>query len=194
MLYSIAKNLVRVFMLIVFRVKVVNKELFPKEGPVIVSINHTSYWDVPLVAAFMPRKLHYMAKRTLFDIPVLGSFMKWVGAFPVSRDKGDIGAIKTALSVLKNDNVVAIFPEGRRVLKGMKHTAKPGVALIAQKSHAPILPVAIGGKFKLFSKITLTVGEPIYVGKPNEESFSTDELKEISSNLVNTILTMAGEL
>ena len=193
MLYNLASALVRVFMLLVFRVKVINKENFPKDGPVIVSINHTSYWDVPLVAAFMPRKLHYMAKRDLFKIPVLGSFMKWVGAFPVSRGKGDIGAIKTALDVLSQDKVVAIFPEGRRVLKGMTHSAKPGVALIAEKSGAPILPVAIGGKYSLFAKIPITVGEPIYVDAPEQGHLSTEELKSISGGVVNTILQMAGE-
>jgi 1-acyl-sn-glycerol-3-phosphate acyltransferase len=193
MLYNLASALVRVFMLLVFRVKVINKENFPKDGPVIVSINHTSYWDVPLVAAFMPRKLHYMAKRDLFKIPVLGSFMKWVGAFPVSRGKGDIGAIKTALDVLSQDKVVAIFPEGRRVLKGMPHSAKPGIALIAEKSGAPILPVAIGGKYRLFAKIPITVGEPIYVDAPEQGHLSTEELKSISGGVVNTILQMAGE-
>lgn len=193
MLYNLASALVRVFMLLVFRVKVINKENFPKDGPVIVSINHTSYWDVPLVAAFMPRKLHYMAKRDLFKIPVLGSFMKWVGAFPVSRGKGDIGAIKTALDVLSQDKVVAIFPEGRRVLKGMTHSAKPGIALIAEKSGAPILPVAIGGKYRLFAKIPITVGEPIYVDAPEQGHLSTEELKSISGGVVNTILQMAGE-
>lgn len=193
MLYNLASALVRIFMFIIFRVKVINEENFPKDGAVIVSINHTSYWDVPLVAAFMPRKLHYMAKRDLFKIPVLGSFMKWVGAFPVSRGKGDIGAIKTALDVLSQDKVVAIFPEGKRVLKGMSHSAKPGVALIAEKSGAPILPVAIGGKYRLFAKITITVGEPIYVDAPEQGHLSTEDLKSISSGVVNTILQMAGE-
>ncbi len=193
MLYKLAKALVFGFMHVVFRVKVVHKERFPMEGPVIVSINHTSYWDVPLVAALMPRKLHYMAKRDLFDIPVLGGFMKWAGAFPVSRDKGDIGAIRTALEVLSEDKVVAIFPEGRRVLKGMKHSAKPGVALIAEKSGAPILPVAIGGKYRLFARIPIVIGEPVWV-KPQENGrLSTEELKNISSGVIHSILQMAGE-
>lgn len=193
MLYAIAKTLVRVFLQTIFRVKVINKERFPKDGPVIVSINHTSYWDVPLVAGFMPRKLHYMAKRDLFKIPVLGPFMKWVGAFPVSRNKGDVGAIRTALDVLAQDKVVAIFPEGRRVLKGMTHSAKPGVALIAEKSGAPILPVAIGGKYRLFSKIPIIIGEPVYVNSPEMGRLSSEELKEISAGVVDTILQMAGE-
>lgn len=193
MFYQIAKCLVRIFMHLIFRVKVVNKERFPMEGPVIVSINHTSYWDVPLVASFMPRKLHYMAKRDLFDIPVLGRFIRSVGAFPVSRGKGDVGAIKTALSALAENKVVAIFPEGRRVLAGMEHSAKPGVALIAEKSGAPILPVAIGGKYRLFSKIPIVIGEPIWVKAPKTGHRSAEELKEISADLIQTILKLAGE-
>lgn len=193
MLYRIVKALVRGFMRVVFRVKVIHGERFPAEGPVIVSINHTSYWDVPLVAAMMPRKLHYMAKRDLFDIPVLGGFMKWAGAFPVSRGKGDIGAIRTALEVLSQDKVVAIFPEGRRVLKGMTHAAKPGVALIAEKSGAPILPVAIGGKYRPFCRVPITVGEPIWVKSPETGHLSTEELKGISSGVIQSILVMAGE-
>lgn len=193
MFYRIAKCLVRIFMHLIFRVKVVNKERFPMEGPVIVSINHTSYWDVPLVASFMPRKLHYMAKRDLFDIPILGRFIRFVGAFPVSRGKGDIGAIRTALTALSEDKVIAIFPEGRRVLAGMSHSAKPGVALIAEKSGAPILPVAIGGKYRLFAKIPIVIGEPIWVNSPETGHLSTEDLKKISTQLVQTILDLAGE-
>ncbi len=193
MLYKFISFLLRVFMRLIFRVKVYDMENFPKEGPVIVSINHTSYWDVPLVGCLMPRKLHYMAKHDLFKVPLLGSFMKWVGAFPVTRGKGDIGAIRTALEVLRQGKVIAIFPEGRRVKKGMEHSAKPGVALIAEKSGAPILPIAIGGKYRLFARVPITVGEPIWVKAPEKGHLSSDELKEISSDVLHTILTMAGE-
>lgn len=193
MLYKFISFLLRMFMHLIFRVKVYNIENFPKEGPVIVSINHTSYWDVPLVGCLMPRKLHYMAKQDLFKVPLLGSFIKWVGAFPVARGKGDIGAIRTALEVLGQGKVVAIFPEGRRVKKGMEHSAKPGVALIAEKSGAPILPIAIGGKYRLFARVPITVGEPVWVEAPEKGHLSSDELKEISSGVLHTILTMAGE-
>lgn len=191
MLFRFVRKLVTGFIYCIFFVKVHNREKFPLEGPVIVSFNHKSYWDIPLTDTVLPRPLCFMAKRDLFDIPLLGGIMKWSGAFPVSRGKGDVGAIKTAVSVLKQDKAMAIFPEGRRVMPGQEHRAKPGVALIAELSGAPILPVAIKGDYKLFRRMEIFIGDPVYVKRENGEKLPVEELQKISEQVLDTILTMA---
>ena len=133
-----------------------------------------------------------MAKKELFKIPVLGAILRWAGAFPVSRGKGDIGAIKAALSALKAEKAFAIFPEGHRVKEGEPHAAKAGVAMLAERTGAPIIPVAISGKYRLFSKINVYIGEPITVKSETGEKLSGEELQEISDYLIQKILYMAG--
>ncbi len=192
MLFRLTRFLVKCFMYITFRLHVHGKEKFPAEGAVIVALNHRSYWDAPLAVTVLPRTLCFMAKKELFDIPVLGAILRWAGAFPVSRDASDLGAIKAAMSALRAGKVMAIFPEGRRVLKDQAHTAKAGVALIAQKTGAPIVPVAIAGKYRFLSRVDMYIGDPIYVKAENGGKLTGEELQKISDDLISTILQMAN--
>ena len=178
---------------VLFRIKVHGKEHFPAEGAVIVAINHKSFWDAPLVAAELPRQLAFMAKKELFSIPVLGAIIKWAGAFPVSRGTGDLGAIKAALAALKAGKVMAIFPEGTRVKGDQTHSAKAGVALIAEKTGAPIVPVAIRGGYGLFSKIDVFIEEPMLVKSDDGKKLSSEELQAISDELMIKILHLAND-
>ncbi len=192
MLFRIVRFLIKCFMYVIFRIKIHGKENFPLEGAVIVAFNHRSYWDVPLTATVLPRMLTFMAKKELFRVPVLGSIIKWADAFPVSRGTGDLGAIKAALSALKAGKAMAIFPEGRRVMKNQEHNAKAGVALIAEKTGAPILPVAIRGGYRIFSKIDIFIEEPIYVKSEDGKRLPSERLQEISDELMIKILELAG--
>lgn len=191
MLLSIVRFLIKCFMYLVFRLRVHGRENFPKEGAVIVALNHRSYWDVPLVGSVLPRQLTFMAKKELFDMPVLGAIIKWADAFPVARGKSDLGAIRAALAALRAEKAMAIFPEGRRVKQGEPHTAKAGVALIAEKAGAPILPVAISGRYRFLSKVDVYIGEPIYVKPPEGGKLNAEELQAVSDRLLKTILDMA---
>lgn len=194
MLFRLVRFLIKCFMYLVFRLRVHGRENFPKEGAVIVSLNHRSYWDVPLVGSVLPRRLTFMAKKELFDVPVLGAIIKWADAFPVSRGKSDLGAIRAALAALRAEKAMAIFPEGRRVKPGESHTAKAGVALIAEKTGAPILPIAISGRYRLWAKVDIYIGEPIYVTPPEgARKLSGEELQAVSDRLMQTILDMAAQ-
>lgn len=192
MLFSILRKIIGVFMHLFFRLKVEGKDNFPKDGAVIVAMNHRSLWDGPLVAVCLPRQLAIMAKKELFDIPVLKTILKWSGVFPVARGKNDLGAIKTALAVLKAQKAFALFPEGRRVLDGEEHVAKAGVAMLAAKTGAPIVPVALSGKYRFLSKVTVNIGKPMYIKSKTGEKLTGDELQEISDYLLELILHMAG--
>lgn len=193
MLFRFVLSLVRGFLHIIFRLHVHGKENMPQEGAVIVALNHKSNWDPVLAITHMPRKLNFMAKKELFRYPVLKNILKWAGAFPVDREASGLSAIKTALSILRSGQVMAMFPEGRRVMGNQEHTAKAGVAMIAEKTGVPIVPVAIAGRYRLFAKIELYIGEPMYVKSENGEKLTGEELQQISDELLSKILYMAGE-
>lgn len=192
MSFRIIRKLAGFIMHLIFRIKVHGKENLPEEGAVIVAMNHRSLWDGPLAAVCLPRQLAIMAKKELFDIPVLKWILKWAGVFPVSRGKNDLGAVKAALSALKAQKAFAIFPEGRRVLDGEEHKAKAGVAMLADRTGAPIVPVAFSGKYRFLSKINIYIGKPIYVKSKTGEKLTGEELQEVSDYLMQEILHMAG--
>ena len=112
MFYNIAVWIVRVALLVVFRIKTVGRENIPKEGGVIIAYNHRSYWDPVMAGLTCPRKLRFMAKEELFKNKFFGFLIKSLGAFPISRGHGDLGAIKGSLKILAQGDAMLIFPEG----------------------------------------------------------------------------------
>lgn len=185
--FNVVKYLIRFFLLFVFRIRVFGKENFPKDGGVIVTINHRSIWDVLVGGVCMTRRLGFMAKAELFKNKVFGWLISSLGAFPVHRGKGDIGAIKSALSRLRGGDVVAMFPEGKRVKENESVSAKPGAVMLATRAQVPILPVRISGKYKWMSKIDVIIGEPITYEKYYEEKITVETLQELSDELLKTI-------
>ena len=192
MLLKFVLFLVKCLMYTMFRLHVHGKENLPSEGSIIVALNHKSLWDPVLAISVLPRRLNFMAKKELFKNPVLRAILKWAGAFPVNRGASDLGAIKMSLSILRDGRALAIFPEGTRVGEDQPHTAKAGVAMIAEKTGAPIVPVAIAGKYRFLSKVDLYIGEPISVKSKDGSKLSGEELQQISDTLMEQILHMAG--
>lgn len=193
MLFKIVKFLINCFLHVFFRLKIHNIENFPKEGGAIIALNHRSYWDAVFCVGLFPRRIFFMAKQELFSKPVLGGIVKWAGAFPVNRGTADVGAIKNAIKVLKDGECMGIFPEGTRVKEGEKHEIKSGVAMIAEKTKAPVIPIAIKGKYGFLRKIEVFVGEPIYVKSEDGSKLSHDEIYEFSRQIMVGVLRMAGE-
>ena len=127
------------------RLEVVGRERVPVDGPVIFICNHAHIVDPPLVGSFSPRPVHVMAKRELFETPLIGWLFWAVGAFPVRRFSGDLGALRVARNYLRDNGVVLMYPEGTRNHgRGLK-PALPGAAMVALLTAAQIVPVAIEG-------------------------------------------------
>lgn len=187
MFYKILKAICNVLFLLIFRKKVTGRENIPKDGGAIMAINHRSNWDVPIAALSSTRRLSYMAKAEMFRSKIGAWFFGALGAFPVHRGKGDIGAIKAAMTRLKDGNIVAMFPEGHRVKKGMHEEAKPGVVMLAIKAKLPIIPVHITGKYRWMGKIKVSFGEPIYYDDFYDKKLVVEELQALSNELMNTI-------
>ena len=143
--YRLMRRLVGPILRRYFRIRVTGLERLPRTGPVVLAINHRSMLDPILIGAVMPRPVCFMAKEELFRYPGLGRLLRWLGAFPVRRGEPDREAIQHALRRLREGQVVGIFPEGTRSVDGRLLTLHGGTALLALKSGAPILPVAITG-------------------------------------------------
>ena len=192
-MYSVLKFIVKIFCKIVFFVTVVGEENIPKEGAAILAANHTSLWDAPVLLPSIKRPMRTMGKAELFDNKLLGFFLRMAGAFPVKRGTNDITAIKTAIKTLKNGEIFTIFPTGTRSKNNENAEAKAGVALIASKSGAPVIPVVIRGGYKLFHKVTIYVGKPLYVKNENNTKPSGDELKIYADAILTKINSLGAE-
>ncbi len=148
--FSVSNFLVRVALRAFAHWEVTGRENVPPMGPLIVVANHQSNVDPPLIAASLPRRPYYLAKGGVFIFPVLSWLLRDYGAFPLRREGLDIRALRWALDILAQGKVLVIFPEGTRTPGGMRK-AMPGIAHIALKSQAPILPVGITGTERLGS-------------------------------------------
>ncbi|MBI4337766.1 MAG: 1-acyl-sn-glycerol-3-phosphate acyltransferase [Chloroflexi bacterium] len=124
--------------------EVEGRENVPPFGPLIVVANHQSNLDPPLLGVSIPRRLRYMAKRKLFK-SLFGTFLRAYGAMPLDLDGRDVAALRGALHLLSCDGALVLFPEGHRYPGQGMHRASPGVAYLALKSQAPVLPVGITG-------------------------------------------------
>lgn len=165
MFYAIAMRAVNLLWHIWFRLQINGRENEPDQGGYILASNHCSAID-PMIVCQGVRKtyIHFMAKAELFDIPVLKHVIRWLKAFPVSRGSGDMSAIETAKQVIRDKEVLGLFPEGTRSKDGQLLRFKSGLALIAQQTGAPVLPVTItycDPKKRFRSRVVVNYGKLI---------------------------------
>ena len=180
--YWLTTRLMRLVVWTFGRYEVVGADRMPRRGPLIVVANHLNNADPPLLGAALPRRLRFMAKHELFDSPA-GIFIRWFGAFPVRRFEADLAALRTAQSILKEGGVLAMFPEGHRSRSGGLGPPHPGTALIALRSGAPLLPVAITGTEAIRSPLVLLRRPPIRVVVG--ESFTLPATRRVGSEQVH---------
>ena len=190
MIYGFVKHVFRFLSIILFTVKVTGYDNIPSEGRVVLCSNHFNFWDPVLIAAFMKRKVHFMAKAELFQYPILKWILTRLGAFPVKRGVGDRKALKSAIDLLENDKVFGIFPEGTRSKTGEIQKGEPGLSYIALKGKSPIIPIGIVGNYKLFSNIQINIGQPMNLEHYYEKKVSSDELQEISDRVIEQIISL----
>lgn len=147
----------------IYPLKYHNKERLKNlQTPCIVIGNHKHFLD-PIAVAFQIKNkpVYYFAKKELFENKIVASFLKNAYGIPVSRKKSDMQAMRTALKVLKQGNILGIFPEGTRHKEGVMKDVESGTSLIALRSKVPVIPIYIKGKISAFKMNHVYVGEPI---------------------------------
>ena len=127
------------------RLEVVDAANVPAEGRVLIVANHLSNFDPVLVAACSPRRVRTMAKREMFETPLVGWTVWAFGAFPVRRHSADMGALRVGRNHLLAGRAVLVFPEGTRAPEQALIPALPGSAMLALLGDAPVVPVAVTG-------------------------------------------------
>jgi 1-acyl-sn-glycerol-3-phosphate acyltransferase len=138
----------------------------PARGPYLIVANHISWYDPPAIEFALGVAIRYMAKQEVFRAPIVGGVLHAIGNFPVRRGEADRGALETALRVLAAGEPVGYFPEGTRSRDGTLRRAKPGIAFLARRSGAPIVPVAIRGTPKAGFPVLPRADIVVRVGAP----------------------------
>ena len=169
---------------IMFPTKFVGKRNIPK-GACIISSNHRSNADAPLLAAHTWEKKYYLAKKELFNGKIKSSFMRSIGCIKIDRQSNDVGAIKECLKVLKRGKKLVIFPEGTRVNNENDELGqiKSGVALFAIKGKVPVVPMYIAKKSKLFRKNHVFIGKPFTLEEFYDRKLTSEEM-DIAGKIV----------
>ncbi|MBI3923018.1 MAG: 1-acyl-sn-glycerol-3-phosphate acyltransferase [Armatimonadetes bacterium] len=153
---------------------------FPREGGFVIVANHPTWLEPPLIATVCPRALRIVAKERLFHLPVVGTFLAGLGCYPVRDDPvtgkptADMGSLLAMVKVVKNGDVLLIFPEGGRSDFGKLLPFELGASVLAMAAKAPIVPVAVVGAYEAWPmdrilprpyRIVVQVGEPIHIPK-----------------------------
>lgn len=187
--YKFGKGLFTFYFRCFNRVIIRGRENEIPEGAMVVFGNHYSNLDVFLLTIAFKRQIRFMAKHTLFGIPVVGYFVKAYGAFPVNREKTDLTSMKTALKILKEGEVLGIFPEGTRVRGEKFSDPKGGIAMFAWKTKSPVVPVHLEyrRRFHFLNHIEVTVGAPILPEELGIEKGSPEEYRGASERLIDRV-------
>ncbi len=198
--YGIAGILIRTVSRIFFRIKISGRENVPKSGGFILASNHISYFDPPLMGSFCGRELHFMAKKELFRNKIFGALIRHFNSHPVNRSGFDKSAIETAVSLLKNDQPMLIFPEGTRA-KGVDFLpARPGVALIARAAEKPIIPALVYGSNSLKNcflgkkRMSIIFGSPIMPAELSSFPRDKNGYRLLADTILNRIKGLKVEI
>lgn len=170
----------------------------PPKGPLIVVANHLSNIDPPLLMSSMPRRLHFLAKQNLFRVPLAGLLLRIYGAYPTFRGHRDVEAILWARRLLRRDGTIVVFPEAHRNPDEGMQKGTPGVALLALRSQAPILPVGISGTEHIgplwrivvpTGRITVQIGQPFSL-PVIEGKLSREQLQELTDTIMYRVAAL----
>lgn len=174
----------------------------PVEGPLIVAPIHVSLLDPPCVAAGLPRGLRFMAKEELFRFRPFAALITSLGSFPVKRGAGDMEAIRRAISELERGRAVLVFPEGTRNDAVTMLPINRGVAMLAKRTGAPVLPVGVCGTHRSWprgskrlrrSAFAVSFGVPLTYAEFAADGDDRRAREAFSSELARRILEATRE-
>ena len=180
-------------------------EEIPRDGPVILAANHISNADPVIIGAWLVprlgRRMHWLAKKEIFDWPIIGWMAAHGGIHPVDRSTADVEAFRLARRILDEGHALFVFPEGTRSPDGRLQEAKDGVARLALRTGAPIVPIGIAGSDRVWPKgrllprpggvVTVAVGHPFRLSDENEDGGNG---RAARSSATRRLMTRIAEL
>ena len=194
--YWLGYNLSRFLAQLFFGFRIIHRERVIQTGPVILAMNHQSFFDPPLAGNACDRAIFFLAKKSLMNVPVLGWLLPKLNVIPVNLEGGDRSAMKALIRILSAGECALVFPEGSRTPDGTLQPAAAGLGLLIAKTRAPVVPMRIfgafdawpiHGKIHLWRKITIVVGEPIYFSESDFGSGGKDIYAQLSQRVMDAI-------
>lgn len=189
---TLVQRLVSGFFMCLFSVRVEGRENIPAEGGIVITPNHISNWDPPLIGSISPRRVKIMAKAELFSNKLLSAFFTALGAYPVSRGTSDVEAVKASLRMLKEGEPLLIFPHGRRIKPGEDVPIKDGALMIALRARVNIVPAYISGTYGFRHRITVRFGEQFDLSPYFGKKVPVEEQKKLSAELWERMKALGG--
>lgn len=204
MLYWGVKAVLTPVLRLGYRVRIEGRENIPQHGPVILAANHRSFMDSLFLPLVIRRRVTFVAKAEYFDSKKTAWFFRGVGQIPIRREGGSASerALASATEVLTSGGVFGIYPEGTRTRDGYLHRGHTGVARLALRTGAPIVPVGMIGTDEIqatdaklprfFRRVTIRFGSPVplghYVGREDERIV----LRQITDEVMFDIQQLSG--
>ena len=188
--YSLSKAIAKIF----FNYRVIGAENMIEEGPCIIAANHCSYLDPPLVGVASKRAIHYLARKSLLDVPILGPILPELNVIPVDQKNADRSALMGIIRVIRGGGAALIFPEGTRSREGNLQPAQPGIGMIVAKTGAPVVPVRVFGSFEAFPRerriarcvtVTVAVGRPLHFSPEGDSG--RDAYQKIGDSIMDAV-------
>jgi 1-acyl-sn-glycerol-3-phosphate acyltransferase len=183
LIYQLASTLAQFTALNIFDLQVFGRENIIEDGPAILASNHQSFLDPPLVGCNLHRQIHYLARKTLFDIPVLGKLLPHLNVVGVDRDGADMSALKTVIRLVKDGGCTIVFPEGTRTSDGNLLPARAGLGLIFGAYDA--FPRT--AKFPRIAPLTVVFGKPLHFTKADTAGDPREVYQHLSDRVMATI-------
>jgi 1-acyl-sn-glycerol-3-phosphate acyltransferase len=204
MAYWVVKAILTPLLRVLYRVRVEGRNHVPRRGPVILAANHRSFMDSLFLPLVIRRRVTFVAKAEYFNSWKTKWFFSAVGQIPIRREGGSASerALASATEVLEHGGTFGIYPEGTRTRDGYLHRGHTGVARLALRTGAPIVPVGMIGTDEIqatdaklprfFRKVTIRFGDPIplphYVGRQDERIV----LRQITDEVMFEIQQLSG--
>jgi len=197
--YTLSRLLAQVF----FRFRIRHRERMLQSGPVILAMNHQSFFDPPLAGNASDRAIFFLARRTLLDHWFWGWLLPKLNVIPVDQEGSDRSALKALIRILRAGQATLVFPEGARTLDGNLQPAQPGLGLVIAKTLAPVVPMRIFGAHEAWPRgskkirvhpITIVVGHPIFFSEADIAERGKDVYQSLSERVMTEIakLTIDG--
>jgi 1-acyl-sn-glycerol-3-phosphate acyltransferase len=195
-IFTLTQYVLKVIFTILYRANIKGLDKIPRNGKYLICSNHISYIDPVLIGAYIPRYTYFMAKRELFSFSFISNLVTFYNSFPVNRDLINRATFNTSINILKNENLLCLFPEGTRSVDGKIGEGKKGVGLISFLSGAPIIPMVIFGSNKIiqkphkrifFPKIKMVIGDTIDTARIIKENDRKDAIQIIVDETMRSL-------